>query len=268
MSAPEIIVHRDGPLLAKAVAARLVTRLVDAVAAHGTASLVLTGGGIGTAVLAELAAAPGPGCRGLAARGLLVGRRAVPAGRAPGAERDRRPGCPARPRRHRSGPGASDAPVRRPGRRRPGGGGGPLRGRAAAGDDTGRPWPGALVRRPDARHRPGGPHRVAVPGHAGAVRRAARGRGARCAQAAAHPPHADPARDQHRPRDLDSGLRRGEGGRGARWPCPMPGRCRFPPPRRAAASGLCSCSTGRRRHRYPRGSAVPGRTEPGRAGRA
>jgi 6-phosphogluconolactonase len=40
------------------VAARLVTRLVDAVAAGGHASLVLTGGGIGTRVLAELAAAP------------------------------------------------------------------------------------------------------------------------------------------------------------------------------------------------------------------
>jgi len=40
------------------VAARLVTRLVDAVAARGHASLVLTGGGIGTRVLAELAAAP------------------------------------------------------------------------------------------------------------------------------------------------------------------------------------------------------------------
>jgi 6-phosphogluconolactonase len=58
MSAPEVIVHRDAPLLAKAVAARLVTRLVDAVAARGTASLVLTGGGIGTAVLTELVAAP------------------------------------------------------------------------------------------------------------------------------------------------------------------------------------------------------------------
>jgi 6-phosphogluconolactonase len=58
MTAPEVIVHRDEPLLARAVAARLVTRLVDAVAARGTASLVLTGGGIGTAVLAELAAAP------------------------------------------------------------------------------------------------------------------------------------------------------------------------------------------------------------------
>jgi 6-phosphogluconolactonase len=35
-----------------------VTKLVDAVAAKGTASMVLTGGGIGTLVLAELAAAP------------------------------------------------------------------------------------------------------------------------------------------------------------------------------------------------------------------
>ena len=58
MSGPEVIVHRDAELMAKAVAARLVTRLVDAAAARGTASLVLTGGGIGTAVLAELAAAP------------------------------------------------------------------------------------------------------------------------------------------------------------------------------------------------------------------
>jgi 6-phosphogluconolactonase len=55
---PEIIVHADASLLAKAVAARLVTRLVDAVASAGRAHLVLTGGGIGTAVLAELAAAP------------------------------------------------------------------------------------------------------------------------------------------------------------------------------------------------------------------
>jgi 6-phosphogluconolactonase len=57
-SQPEILVHADGTLLAKAAAARLVTRLVDAVAAAGRANLVLTGGGIGTAVLAELAAAP------------------------------------------------------------------------------------------------------------------------------------------------------------------------------------------------------------------
>ncbi|MFC7330499.1 6-phosphogluconolactonase [Marinactinospora rubrisoli] len=53
-----VVVHPDADLLAKATAARLVTRLVDAQAARGTASLVLTGGGMGTAVLAELAKAP------------------------------------------------------------------------------------------------------------------------------------------------------------------------------------------------------------------
>jgi len=58
VTVPEVLVHRDAGLLAKAVAARLVTRLVDSVAARGTASVVLTGGGIGTAVLAELGAAP------------------------------------------------------------------------------------------------------------------------------------------------------------------------------------------------------------------
>jgi 6-phosphogluconolactonase len=58
VSTPEVLVHHDAALLAKAVAARLVTKLVDTQAAAGSASLVLTGGGIGTAVLAELAAAP------------------------------------------------------------------------------------------------------------------------------------------------------------------------------------------------------------------
>lgn len=58
MSAPEVLVHRDAGLLANAVAARLVTKLVDAQAAGSTAALVLTGGGIGTAVLAQLAATP------------------------------------------------------------------------------------------------------------------------------------------------------------------------------------------------------------------
>ena len=58
VSVPEVLVHRDTKLLAQAVAARLVTRLVDSVSARGNASVVLTGGGIGTAVLAELAAAP------------------------------------------------------------------------------------------------------------------------------------------------------------------------------------------------------------------
>jgi 6-phosphogluconolactonase len=58
MSTPEVLIHHDAGLLARAAAARLVTSLVDRQAAAGSASLVLTGGGIGTAVLAELAATP------------------------------------------------------------------------------------------------------------------------------------------------------------------------------------------------------------------
>jgi 6-phosphogluconolactonase len=53
-----VVIHRDATVLAAAVAARLVTTLVDAQTARGHAHLVLTGGGIGTAVLTGLAAAP------------------------------------------------------------------------------------------------------------------------------------------------------------------------------------------------------------------
>ncbi|MGH3344473.1 MAG: 6-phosphogluconolactonase [Carbonactinosporaceae bacterium] len=58
MTGPTLLVHRDATLLAQAVAARLVTRLVDVQAARGHASIVLTGGGIGVATLAEVARAP------------------------------------------------------------------------------------------------------------------------------------------------------------------------------------------------------------------
>ncbi|MFE2751298.1 6-phosphogluconolactonase [Actinosynnema sp. NPDC059335] len=58
MSRPEVVVHRDGGLLAAATAARLVTALVDAQAARGWASLVLTGGRTGAAVLEHLRATP------------------------------------------------------------------------------------------------------------------------------------------------------------------------------------------------------------------
>jgi 6-phosphogluconolactonase len=53
-----VVVHRDADLLAQAAAARLVTRVVDAQAARGHAHVVLTGGGVGTATLAALAASP------------------------------------------------------------------------------------------------------------------------------------------------------------------------------------------------------------------
>jgi 6-phosphogluconolactonase len=55
---PTVIVHRDAELLAKAVAARIVTRLVDVQAARGSASIVLTGGDIGSATLRHLRASP------------------------------------------------------------------------------------------------------------------------------------------------------------------------------------------------------------------
>lgn len=59
MSAPpEVIIHRDAGLLAKAVAARVITRLVDAQASKGSASIVLTGGGIGGAALRAIRESP------------------------------------------------------------------------------------------------------------------------------------------------------------------------------------------------------------------
>ena len=55
MSRPEVVVHPTAEVLAAATAARLISRIVDVQTASGSASLVLTGGGIGIAVLRELA---------------------------------------------------------------------------------------------------------------------------------------------------------------------------------------------------------------------
>ncbi|QDY76202.1 6-phosphogluconolactonase [Streptomyces qinzhouensis] len=56
--APQIVVHRDKELMAQAAAARLITRIADAQAARGTASVVLTGGRNGNGLLAALGASP------------------------------------------------------------------------------------------------------------------------------------------------------------------------------------------------------------------
>lgn len=61
MAAPSVLVHRDPAELAAAVAARLVTRLVDMQSARGDASLVLTGGSIARATLEAVAASPARG---------------------------------------------------------------------------------------------------------------------------------------------------------------------------------------------------------------
>ncbi len=58
MSVPTVIIHHDADVLAKAVAARLITGLVDVQSGKGSASLVLTGGTLGIATLAEIAASP------------------------------------------------------------------------------------------------------------------------------------------------------------------------------------------------------------------
>jgi 6-phosphogluconolactonase len=55
---PTVVVHRGSDLLAQAVAARLVTRLVDAQSAGGVPSLVLTGGGIAARTYAAVADSP------------------------------------------------------------------------------------------------------------------------------------------------------------------------------------------------------------------
>lgn len=59
MSDRQVLWHVSGDALAASAAARLVTRLVERQAATGRADLVLTGGGIGTAVLAAIAQTPG-----------------------------------------------------------------------------------------------------------------------------------------------------------------------------------------------------------------
>ncbi|MGW5051692.1 6-phosphogluconolactonase [Actinokineospora sp. NPDC004072] len=52
----QVVVHRTPELLAAATAARLITRLVDVQAERGSASLVLTGGRTGIAVLEQVRA--------------------------------------------------------------------------------------------------------------------------------------------------------------------------------------------------------------------
>ena len=54
----QVVVHPDRESLAAAVAARLVTRILDAQALRGRAGVVLTGGTVGIIALAQLACSP------------------------------------------------------------------------------------------------------------------------------------------------------------------------------------------------------------------
>ncbi|MCR3722994.1 MULTISPECIES: 6-phosphogluconolactonase [Prauserella salsuginis group] len=56
--AGDVVVHSDADVLAAATAARLITALTDAQAARGSASVVLTGGGTGIAILEQVRRSP------------------------------------------------------------------------------------------------------------------------------------------------------------------------------------------------------------------
>ena len=57
-AAPTLVVARNADVLAESAAARLLTRLVDAQALRGRASVVLTGGGVGIAMLEAVRRSP------------------------------------------------------------------------------------------------------------------------------------------------------------------------------------------------------------------
>jgi 6-phosphogluconolactonase len=58
VSQESVVVHADRALLAEAVAARLIVRLLDAQAVRGQASIVLTGGGVAAETYEALCASP------------------------------------------------------------------------------------------------------------------------------------------------------------------------------------------------------------------
>ena len=91
MTQAEVVVYTSPQLLAAAAAARLVTRLVDLQATKGSASLVLTGGGTGIAVLEQLRRSPARDAVDWSRLDLYWGdERFVPAGDAERNERQAR----------------------------------------------------------------------------------------------------------------------------------------------------------------------------------
>ena len=150
-------------MLAAAAAARLVTRLVDVQAAGRVPRLVLTGGGIGTALLEHLAHGPARDAVDWAHVEFYWGdERFLPAGDPERNETGRRralldhlPVDPARV--HAMGADTGSGPVRRRGRGRG------VRRAAGPARPPGGPRAGAGVRRHPARHGRGGAHRVGVP---------------------------------------------------------------------------------------------------------
>ena len=112
-----VVVVPDADILASAVAARLVVKIIDAQASRGAANIVLTGGRVAAKVLRAVKELP-------ASDAVDWSRVDLPAGDGgscpPAARLQRDPGPrgPARRPAARPGPDPRDAAVRRPGRRR------------------------------------------------------------------------------------------------------------------------------------------------------
>ena len=123
----------------QAVAARLIVRLVDAQAGARRRVGRADRRADRRADLRRGARQPGPRRGRLVPGRLLVGRRAVPAGRRPGPQRDPGPRRRCSTRCRSTRPGSTRCRPRRPRRRRPGGGRRPVRRRAG----RARPGPGA-----------------------------------------------------------------------------------------------------------------------------
>ena len=242
---PDVVIEPDADRLARAVASALVARLAAAQAVHGTASVVLTGGGIGTAVLeqvAGLAAEPVRETVDWSAVDVWWGdERFVPADNDERNEK-RRPA-----RRCSAGSGVDPETDPRRCRRPTASFAEPedaadwyaeqLRRRAP----EGRPVP--RHRRAAAGHGPRGARRLDLPGLPGRRRRAAGGRGPRLPEAAADPDQPGLPGDQRRRGGVAAGLRaraRPPPSPG-RWPAPRRPSC--PPPGCTAGGPPAGCST-------------------------
>jgi hypothetical protein len=193
VSRPDVVVHATAEVLAAATAARLVARIVDIQTASGSASLVLTGGRIGTAVLRELASTQAATAVDWRRLNIYWGdERFLPSGHPERNETQARQALldkvgvdPSRVYPM----GASDGPW---------------------GDD-----PDAVVRYLLSRHRRRRPRRLGVPRLTRGIRNRARGdRGTGQPETAPHPNHHDAARYPMRRRGVVDRLGNGESRRG------------------------------------------------------
>ena len=241
VSRAEILVHGSADDVAEALAARLMSRLVEIQRDARTPQVALTGGRIATKAYQRIGLEGRSSAVDWSRVGLWWGDERFVA--ADDDDRNARQALTAlSAAAPRPGAGAPDAGRRRRARSRRGRRG--LRRRA-------RP---DRVRHLPARDGAGRPRRVALPRAPVLVRRRAGHPGAVLPQASAGTDLADPRGDQPGGRGVVLRHRRGQGRRGPDWRCPAPARCRSPPPASRAGSGRCGCWTASCR----RAAAEPG----------